>query len=100
MAGLFVTEHAGRRLAQRSIQLRDADLIVLIGTEVSDGYLVRDKDCEAVEHQIKRVLDRIRRLRGKRLVVVDGSIVTGYHATPRKQRGLLGRAEKRNIAAS
>ena len=77
MAGWFVTEHAGRRLAERSIQLRDTDLIALIGTEVSDGFLVRDEDCEAVEHQIKQVLDRMRRLRGKRLVVVDGSIITG-----------------------
>ena len=98
MTAVILTKHGGMRLAQRSIALKDADLIAMIGTEVADGYLVRDKDCEAVEHQIKQLLDRIRRLRGKRLVVASGRIITGYHASRRTQRHLLARAQERDLA--
>ena len=97
MTGLSLTKHAGVRLAQRSIPLKDADLIASIGTEVSDGFLVRNKDCDAIEHQLKQLLERIRRLRGKRLVVLDGRILTGYHATRRKQRRLLATAHDRDL---
>jgi hypothetical protein len=44
MTTLVLTGHAAMRMAQRSIKLKDAELIALIGTEVADGYLVRDKD--------------------------------------------------------
>jgi hypothetical protein len=98
MTALLVTKHAGIRLAQRSIQ--DADLIAIIGTEVADGYLVRDRDVEVVEHQLKKLIERIRRLRGKRLVVIEGRIVTGYHATSRQERRLLEDAEERELTLS
>jgi hypothetical protein len=97
MTVLSLTKHAGIRLAQRSIPLKDVDLIALIGTEVADGFLVRNKDCEAIEHQLKQLRERIRRLRGKRLVVLSGHIVTGYHATRRKQRRLLTSAKERDL---
>jgi hypothetical protein len=96
MTAPSLTKHAGIRLAQRSISLKDADLIALIGTEVEDGFLVRNKDCEAIEHQLK-LLGRIRRLRGKRLVVIGGRILAGYHATPRKRRRLLANANERDL---
>jgi hypothetical protein len=76
MSALLVTRHAAIRMAQRSIPLRDADLIAMVGTRVEGGYLVRERDCQAAEHFIKKVLGRIRRLRGKRLVVADGQVVT------------------------
>ena len=41
MNGLKLTDHASVRMAQRNVSLPDAELITLIGTEVSDGYLVR-----------------------------------------------------------
>jgi len=97
MTGLSLTKHAGIRLAQRSIRLEDADLIAAIGTEVADGFFVRNKDCEAIEHQLKQLADRIRRLRGKRLVVLSGQILTGYHPTTRRQRRLLATVQERDL---
>jgi hypothetical protein len=44
MSTLVLTEHAAMRMAQRSISLKDVELIVLIGTEVEGGYCVREKD--------------------------------------------------------
>ena len=69
MSTLTLTTHAAVRMAQRGIMPKDAELIVLIGTEVDDGYLVREKDYQEVEHALKRIMPRCRRLVGKRLVV-------------------------------
>jgi hypothetical protein len=81
-------------MAQRGIDMKEADLIALIGTEVSDGYLVLAKDCQRIERELKRFLERIRRLAGKRLVVSNGQILTAYHASRRYQRQLLRKAHE------
>jgi hypothetical protein len=89
MSALVLTGHAAVRMAQRSIKMNDIDLIALIGTEVDGGYLVLAKDCQRIERELKRFLDRIWRICGKRLVVADGRIVTAYHASRSHQRRLL-----------
>ena len=89
MTTLILTGHAAMRMAQRSIKLKDAELIALIGTEVEDGYLVRIKDYHVLETELKRLLGRLRRLVGKRLIVTDGRIVTAYHVSRSCQRRLL-----------
>ena len=97
MTALIPTQHAVVRMEQRGIPAQDAELIVLIGTEVDGGYLVRSKDVQAAEREIKRLLARIRRLRGKRLVIAEGRIITAYQATCRHQRGLLRRAHESDL---
>lgn len=77
------------RLAQRAIRPHHLDLIKLIGTAVEDGYLVKEKDCQTFERDLKRLMERIRRLSGKRVVVAGDRIVTAYRARPRKERRLL-----------
>jgi hypothetical protein len=86
---LMLTDYATLRMAQRGMAIKDADLIALLGTEVNDGYLVLDRDCQEVERELKGLIGRIRRLRGKRLVIAAGRIVTAYHASPRNERRLL-----------
>jgi hypothetical protein len=90
-----LTQHALIRMAQRGFQADDSDLIKLFGTRVEDGFLVLNKDCQAVERELKRLQDRIRRLSGKRLVVAGDRVVTAYHARPAKERRLLRHAEQR-----
>jgi len=46
-SSLRLTDHALRRMAQRNISASDLDWILAIGSEVEDGFLVRQKDCEA-----------------------------------------------------
>jgi hypothetical protein len=84
-----LTRHAIARMAQRAIRKDDVDLIMLIGIEVEDGFLVRNKDRQAAERELKQLLSQVRRLDGKRLVVEDGRVITAYHACPSKERGLL-----------
>ena len=73
----------------------DLDLIMRIGTEVEDGYLVRAKDYQAVERALNRLMERVRRLSGKRVVIAGDRIVTVYRARPSKDRCLLRQAEQR-----
>lgn len=89
MNTLIITNHAAVRMAQRGILPKDAELIALIGTEVDDGYLVREKDYQEVEYALKALLKKLERLVGKRLVVCDGRILTAYHSTKRQQCRLL-----------
>jgi hypothetical protein len=92
MSTLILTAHAAMRIAQRSIPLKDAELIFLIGTEVDDGYLVREKDYQEVERQLKIFLERCWRMVGKRLVTAEGRIVTAYHPSKKHAQRLLRNA--------
>ena len=92
-----LTDHAAIRMAQRGMSLADADLAALIGTQVDDGYLVLAKNCQKLESELKVLLNRVRKLRGKRLVTADGRIVTAYYASKRRRRQLLRNAQERDV---
>ena len=98
MNTLMLTGHAAVRMAQRGIKIKDADLITLIGTEVDDGYLVRDQDCQNAERELKQIIENIRHVRGKRLVVANGQIVTAYHTSRKCKRRLLRNAHERDLS--
>ena len=98
MSMLMLTGHAVARMAQRGIKIKDSELIALIGTEVEDGYVVRNQDCQKIEREVKRLLDDIRHIRGKRLVVATGQVVTAYHPSKRHQRQLLRSAHERELS--
>lgn len=97
MSTLTLTSHAAMRMAQRGILPKDSELIVLIGTEVEDGYFVRDKDFQDVEHALKRLLQRLRHVVGKRLIASNGRIVTVYHPSQKYRRRLLHGARDDNL---
>src|SRR5690242_6645259 len=92
-----LTQHASKRIAQRGIATGDVELIEWIGTEVEGGYLVREKDFQALDRELKQLRDRARRLVGKRLVVEGSWIITAYHASRRKERRLLRDAKVRDL---
>lgn len=80
MSALRITGHAAIRMAQRGIGKDDLELALLIGTDVNDGYLVREKDFQAFDRELKRLRDQARKLVGKRVVVDGNRIITTYHA--------------------
>ena len=84
-----MTKHGAQRFAQRGLRPDDADLIMQIGTEVEGGYLVREKDVQTAAQQLRALLKQIEKLNGKRLVFANGWVVSGYHASKRKQKQLL-----------
>jgi hypothetical protein len=84
-------------MAQRGLSIKDAELIALIGTKVTDGFLVRAQDCQQIERELKGLINRVRRLQGKRLVVANGRIVTAYRASQWNERRLLRSAQERDL---
>lgn len=95
-----MTQHAIQRFAQRGMAPSDVELILEIGSEVDDGYLVCTKDRQAAERVLKDLLARIRRVEGKRLVVADGQVVTGYRANRSETRRLLRKAAERDLRSA
>jgi hypothetical protein len=61
-------------------------------TEVKGGYLVRGKDFQLLDRNLKQLKDKARRLVGKRIVVEDCVVVTAYHAGTRKKLGCAMRS--------
>src|SRR5713101_2550079 len=94
---LRLTAHAKVRMCQRGIANDDLELIKWIGTEVEGGYLVRDKDFQALDRELKQLRDHARRLVGKRLVIEGDRLVTAYHAARGKERQLLRSAHDRYL---
>jgi hypothetical protein len=82
-------------MAQRGIRPEDTDLIVMIGTPTEDGYFVREKDYQKLEHAIKQWLGNFRRVVGKRLVVRNGRVITAYHVNGRSRRRVLRKSRER-----
>ena len=94
---LELTAHATTRMSQRGIRGGDLELVRRIGTEVEGGYLVREKDFQALERQLNFLRDQARRLVGKRVVVDGCMVVSAYHAGRAKERRLLRGAEARSF---
>ncbi len=94
---LHLTAHATIRMSQRGIANDDLELTRWIGTEVEGGYLVRKKDFQALDRELKQLRDHARRLVGKRLVVEGDRLVTAYHAVHSKERRLLRGAQARSF---
>ena len=92
MTNLVLTDHAVLRLAQRGIVPSDLDLIMAIGSEVEDGFLVLKKDVQVVEHALRAILKKLKKVEGKRLVIAEGHLVTAFHASDREQCKLTRRA--------
>ncbi len=98
MSALHLTKHAVLRMSQRGIRLDDLELAEFIGTEVEGGHFVRQRDAQSFERDAKKLINRVRRLVGKRVVRSGGAIVTAYHAGRSKERRLLRSADDRSLS--
>ncbi len=92
-----ISRHALGRMNQRAISPDDLALIKMIGTAVDDGYLVLNRDCQAAERELKRLLEQVRRLSGKRMVTAGDRVVTVYRAGRSTERKLVRRTEERQL---
>jgi hypothetical protein len=98
MTSLNVSRHAVVRLAQRSLSVEDVDFIMMIGTEVEDGFVVLDRDVNALGAELRSCLQRIERLKGKRLVIEGNRLITAYRAKAATERRLLRSAPERDVS--
>lgn len=96
MSSFVYTNHARARMQQRGFQERDAELIVDLGTQVSeDAYILRRQDVDREIELRRREIQVLSRLRGRKVVVAANTVVTGYHPHPAVQKRDLRRGRER-----
>jgi hypothetical protein len=87
----YLTRHAVSRMSQRALRPSDLELIERLGTEVEDGHMMLLKDFQAFECELKRQIERARRLVGTRVVRDGATLITAYRANQTKETRLLRR---------
>lgn len=77
-----ITQHAETRMNQRAIRKEDLGLILAAADQVaSDAYLMTNEIVDEEIARRKKEIQQFERLRGKKLIVEGGTVITSYHAT-------------------
>lgn len=77
-----ITQHAETRMNQRGIRKEDFGLILAAADQVaSDAYLMTNEIVDEEIARRKKEIQQFERLRGKKLIVEGGTVITSYHAT-------------------
>lgn len=72
-----LSAHAQIRMRQRAISELDLHLAMLFGTQVRDGYIIRDKD-------VAYAIERINHLRGIGIFLEEDTVVSVQRLKPSK----------------
>ncbi len=92
MDGIAYSNHAGQRMQQRGIRERDIDLLLSCGTQIDDAsILLSDKDAAREIERRKHEIQALERLRGCKVVIIEGVVVTCYHAYAKHLKKVLRR---------
>jgi hypothetical protein len=82
---LDFSKHAARRVRQRGLRDRDVRLVIECRTPVAgDGIVLLESDARREIARRKREIQARERLRGCKVVICEGTIVTCYHAHRRQ----------------
>ena len=82
MDGIAYSNHAVQRMQQRGVRERDIDLLVCCGTQIDEASIfLSDKDAVREIERRKQEIRSLERLRGCKVVIAEGVVVTCYHAT-------------------
>ena len=95
MSRFVYSHHAQARMQQRGLRERDIELIVDLGTRVSeDAYILRRRDVDREIELRRREIQALSRLRGRKVVVAEDTVVTGYHPRPAVRKRDLRRGRE------
>ena len=89
-----ITKHAMTRMSQRAVRNEDIELVFSFGTQIAhDAWLIKDTDAKREIAELKRKIQRIERLKNKKLkVVAEGdTVITCYPSSRADQRRTLRR---------
>lgn len=82
-----LTNHATTRMQQRGLRKADMDLLLQTATQVSpDAYLLTQKDAEREISTRKDEIQRLERLKGRKIVVDGNVILTQYPSCKNDQK--------------
>jgi hypothetical protein len=86
---LILSEHGAARLSQRGGRMADVELIHRFGEQVASDRFMITEAClrEAQRHGAEKPqIVRLEALRGKLIVVVDGRLISFWHAADSPRR--------------
>lgn len=86
---MVLSEHARRRMQQRATSLTDIEEIMVQGTRVRDGYLLRKRDVNKAISRLKGEIKRLERLKNRAVISIGETVITVYPASKRGQKRLL-----------
>ena len=96
MTKLKYTKHGEQRANQRGFRRTDVEIIRHWGTVIPDQkaevYFLRKKDVERAISVQKQEIQRLERLNGCEVVIIDNQLVTVYQTSRRHEKTLLRRA--------
>lgn len=98
MTNLELTQHAQTRFSQRSLDPKDLTILLRVGSETHEGFMVLERDYQAFERDVKRLLKKLKRLFGKRIIVENGRVVTGYKCTKRTEKNLIRQSKEKGVS--
>ena len=92
MERTIYSKHATQRMQQRGIRERDVDMVLSCGTLIDEAsILLSDKDAAREIERRKHEIQALERLRGCKVVIIEGVVVTCYHAHAKHLKKLLRR---------
>ncbi len=87
MHELGLTDHAEARMQQRGFRKKDLDFVFRIATQIADdAFFLTDRDVAREIERRRREIQQLERLRGSKLIVEGGALITLYHARPKHGR--------------
>ncbi len=87
MLDLHPTNHAEARMRQRGFREADVDLVFSVATRVADdAFFLTDRDAAREIERRRREIQQLERLRGSKLIVEGGVLITLYHADTGRSR--------------
>ena len=85
-----LTSHARTRMRQRGMRDEDLRLVLATASQVAnDAFMLTRKDVEREIAIRKEEIRQLQRLKSYKVVVVDGTVVTCFHATRAAEKGAL-----------
>ena len=84
-----LSSHARKRLQQRGMSSADVEAIVVYGTAVPGGYLLRARDVNEAISDLKGQISMLERLKNRVVIADRQTVITAYPASKRKQIRLL-----------
>ena len=91
-----ISKHAMARMDQRGVRDEDLELVLSCGTEIApDAWLIRQADADREIAELKRRIQRIERLKNKKLkVVAEGNTVITCYPSGRSDQQKISRRRR------
>lgn len=87
MNGLDITHHAEQRQSQRGFARSSFEIIYLFGEMIGDQEVIMtNREIDILTRELKAQIQRLDKLRNRKLVVDGNTIITGYCLNKKSKR--------------